>query len=141
MKNTKLLLAVMMTAAFTTVGFGQKITQKVAGADRDKHGCIGSAGYTYSVIKNDCVRLFEEKIQLREANPTTSSASSAVVILSKDKKKAELFLPSGTGSIMLNRTLKYRDTTVYKSKKGTYNLTKDKDNYTLKKGKKIIFSI
>ena len=141
MKNTKFLLAVAMTAMLTTTAFAQKITPKGVGSDKDKHGCIGSAGYTFSVIKNDCVKLFEEKVQLKEANPQKSYTSNAVVILSKDGKKAELFIPDAKGSIILNRTLEYRDTTVYKNKKGAYNLTKDKDNYTLKRGKKIIFSI
>ncbi|MFP7654878.1 hypothetical protein [Chryseobacterium proteolyticum] len=141
MKNTKLLLAVMITAMFTTTGWAQKTTPKVAGGDKDQHGCIGSAGYTYSVLKDDCVKLFEEKIQLREANPQKSYVSNAVVILSKDKKKAELFLPESKGSIILNRTLEYLNTSVYKSKKGTYNLNKEKDSYTLRKGKKIIYSI
>ena len=30
------------------------------GADKDAHGCIASAGYTYSVVRNDCIRLWEE---------------------------------------------------------------------------------
>ena len=30
------------------------------GADKDAHGCIGSAGYTYSVVRKDCIRLWEE---------------------------------------------------------------------------------
>ncbi|ASK32678.1 hypothetical protein CEY12_04040 [Chryseobacterium sp. T16E-39] len=128
-----------MTATFAIAGSAQKMTPK--GGDKDKHGCIASAGYTYSVIKDDCIKLFDEKIQLREANPQKSYVSSVVVILSKDKKKAELFLPDVKGSIILNRTMEYMNTSVYKSKKGSYNLNKEKDNYTLKKGKKIIYSI
>ena len=37
----------------------------IVGNDRDADGCIGSAGYTWSQIKKDCIRLFEEKVQLR----------------------------------------------------------------------------
>lgn len=140
MKNKKNLLAVVMTVALSMSAFAQK-TPPALGSDRDKHGCIGSAGYTFSVLKNDCVKLFEEKIQLREADPQKSYVSNAVVILSKDGKKAELFLPDSKGSVILNKALEYKDTTVYKNKKGPYHLSKDKNNYTLKKGKKIIFSI
>ncbi|MBK1896704.1 hypothetical protein [Chryseobacterium paridis] len=139
MKKTKLLLAVIMTATFSIAGSAQKMTPK--GGDKDKHGCIASAGYTYSVLKDDCVKLFEEKIQLKEANSQKSYVSNAVVILSKDKKKAELFLPDAKGSVILNRTIEYLNTSVYKSKKGSYNLNKEKDSYTLKRGKKIIYSI
>jgi hypothetical protein len=33
--------------------------QKVGG-DRDEHGCIGSAGYTWCPEKNKCLRIWEE---------------------------------------------------------------------------------
>ncbi|MFD2178007.1 hypothetical protein [Veronia pacifica] len=29
------------------------------GSDRDKHGCIGSAGYSWCESKNECVRSWE----------------------------------------------------------------------------------
>jgi len=141
MKNTNLLLATMMTVTFATAGFAQKTTPKAVGSDKDKHGCIGSAGYTFSVVKDKCIKLFEEKIQLKEADSKKSYVANAVVILSKDGKKAEVFMPDAKGSIILTRALEYRDTTVYKNKKGAYELSKDKDSYTLKKSKKIIFSI
>ena len=35
--------------------------ENVLGSDRDKHGCIGSAGYTWSEEENKCVRPWEEK--------------------------------------------------------------------------------
>lgn len=141
MKNTNLLLAAMMTVTFATAGFAQTTTPKAVGSDKDKHGCIGSAGYTFSVVKDKCIKLFEEKIQLKEADSKKSYVANAVVILSKDGKKAEVFLPDDKGSIILNKAVEYRDTTLYKNKKGVYQLSKDKDNYTLKKSKKIIFSI
>lgn len=76
----------------------------VVGADRDAHGCIGSAGYTYSQIKKDCVRTFEQKIKLTEVDPKGSSTSIAAVIFSKDMKKAELFVKdTEAGSIILTR--------------------------------------
>ena len=28
------------------------------GGDRDKHGCIGSAGYQWSEVQQDCIRVF-----------------------------------------------------------------------------------
>ncbi len=30
------------------------------GADRDKHGCIGSAGYTWCAEREKCIRVWEE---------------------------------------------------------------------------------
>ncbi|WP_288377144.1 hypothetical protein [Chryseobacterium culicis] len=76
----------------------------VVGGDRDAHGCIGSAGYTYSQIKKDCVRTFEQKIKLTEVSPKGSSTSMAAVIFSKDMKKAEVFVKDAdSGSIILTR--------------------------------------
>ena len=32
----------------------------VVGGDRDEHGCIGSAGYSWCEVKNKCLRVWEE---------------------------------------------------------------------------------
>lgn len=33
---------------------------QVVGGDKDAHGCIGSAGYSWCQIKNKCLRIWEE---------------------------------------------------------------------------------
>ncbi len=108
----------------------------VLGGDRDAHGCIGSAGYTYSQVKNDCVRLFEQKIQLKEVNPKGSSTSMTAVIFSEDMKKAEVFLPEqNSGSLILNRKGKKK---IWKN--GGYTLVPDKKTgYQLKKDNIVIY--
>lgn len=76
----------------------------VVGGDKDVHGCKGSAGYTYSQIKNECVRVFEQKIKLNEVGSDKSYTTSTAVIFSKDMKKAEIFIPDGNAkSIILAR--------------------------------------
>ena len=35
------------------------------GGDRDKHGCIGSAGYQWSEVQQDCIRVFEKGIRMK----------------------------------------------------------------------------
>lgn len=35
-------------------------TSPVVGGDKDEHGCIGSAGYTWCEVKNKCLRVWEE---------------------------------------------------------------------------------
>ncbi|KFF12546.1 hypothetical protein IW15_13535 [Chryseobacterium soli] len=95
MKKTIVLSAMFLGSLF----FAQKV-----GGDRDVHGCIGSAGYTYSQIKNDCVRVFEQKIKLKEVDSDKSSTSMTAVIFSKDMKRAEIFIPDGNAkSIILDR--------------------------------------
>ena len=73
------------------------------GADKDENGCVSSAGYTWSILKNDCIRVFEIGYRL---NPTQINADEAVmsafVIFDEDKEKTELFLPNSDKSIILN---------------------------------------
>lgn len=35
----------------------------MVGSDKDTHGCIGSAGYTWCGEKNKCLRVWEEKCE------------------------------------------------------------------------------
>lgn len=37
------------------------------GADRDAHGCIGSAGYVWSQVREECIRPFEAGIRMAPA--------------------------------------------------------------------------
>ena len=38
----------------------QNTNQPIVGGDRDAHGCIGSAGYSWCEAKNKCLRIWEE---------------------------------------------------------------------------------
>ncbi len=67
------------------------VTVKVAGADKDVHGCIGSAGYTWSVVKDCCIRPFEAGTKFINYGSNTDSTLAAYVVISTDKKKAEVF--------------------------------------------------
>lgn len=135
MKNVKQFITAMAVVMFAS-GVSAQLTPKGAGSDKDKHGCKGSAGYTFSVIKNDCVRVFEEKIQLKEVDNKKTYTSNASVILSEDGKKAEIFLPSSDGSLVLDKIASKK---VVAYKKGKYTLTKNKNAYTLKLANKIVF--
>ncbi len=126
----KTMYAITFSMMLTTFAFGQK-----SGADADSHGCRASAGYTYSIIKNTCIRLWEEKIRLNSSNPDGASFFTAV-IFSKDKKKAEVFIPKSKSGVILNRT----------GKAGKYILKKEKleltvsNGYFLKRSGKLIYS-
>ncbi|PWN72064.1 hypothetical protein C1631_005490 [Chryseobacterium phosphatilyticum] len=128
MKKTILLSAMFLG----TLVFAQKTP--VLGGDRDAHGCIGSAGYTYSQIKNDCVRTFEQKIKLKEV--ATNGDYMAAVIFSKDKKKAEVFVKDvEKGSLILTRAGKAKAW-----KKDGYTLVPfKKSGYQLKKDNVVIY--
>lgn len=36
----------------------------IVGGDKDEHGCIGSAGYSWCAVKNKCLRTWEEKCEV-----------------------------------------------------------------------------
>jgi hypothetical protein len=107
------------------------------GGDVDVHGCRASAGYTFSVIKNECIRVFEQEIQLNEVHPEGTSSSISAVIFSKDTKKAEVFIPGSAGGVILSRTGKKGS---YVWTKGEVSLSQKTNAYILKKANRIIFS-
>jgi hypothetical protein len=108
-----------------------------AGGDADAHGCRASAGYTFSVIKNDCVRLFEQEVQLNEVHPEGESTTFSAVIFSKDTKKAEVFIPGSAAGVILSRQGKKGS---YVWKKGEFSLSQKAKGYVLQKSGKAIFS-
>ena len=60
-----------------------------AGNERDSHNCISSAGYTWSELKNDCVRSWEVGIQFDpSANRSDKTSIASVLFLNG---KAEVF--------------------------------------------------
>ncbi|WP_316836792.1 hypothetical protein [Pedobacter nutrimenti] len=146
--NTKKLFLSLTFAMFCTFTFAQTPAKPekpakpakpvMVGGDRDKHGCIGSAGYTYSVIKKDCVRLFEQKTQLKEVNAKGSATFNATVIFSADNKQAEIFVPRAKSSTILTRTRGTKRSSVWK--KGKYALYQKGDHYILKESNKPIYA-
>lgn len=58
---------------------------KLVGSDRDEHGCIGSAGYTWSYALHDCVRLWEAGERF------DSGPEQTIVVFSLDSTFAEIF--------------------------------------------------
>jgi hypothetical protein len=126
--ETKTLLLPLLLAV-TSALFAQQ-TEIKTGADKDAHGCIASAGYTYSQLKKECIRTFEQKIQLKEF--VTKGNYTAAVFFNNDQSKAEIFLKEEKTSIILNRTAKG----IWKNT--TYSLTQNK-GYVLRNNQKTIY--
>lgn len=66
----------------------------LVGADKDIHGCIASAGYTWSRVQNRCIRLWEDGMKLEPLEQpvqTDNAAMSVFLVFSADSLKAELF--------------------------------------------------
>jgi hypothetical protein len=65
---------------------------ELLGGDRDSNSCIPSAGFTWSSIKKECIRVFELELQLK----TIDESSIIGLIFANDKKMAEVFTKEGT---------------------------------------------
>ncbi|MFM4964928.1 hypothetical protein [Aeromonas bivalvium] len=95
MRPLTLMAATLLLAACNTTP-----REPMVGADRDEHDCIASAGYQWSALAGQCVRLFEQGIRL---NPTDAGqTASAFVLFNADQSQAELHLPDGE-SLRLTR--------------------------------------
>jgi hypothetical protein len=103
--------------------------------DKDENGCLASAGYIWSSVNNECVKIYSG-IQLNPVdNQQNEDQSKSVFVLFDDSgDKAELFLPSQENSIILTRETE-----------GKPWINKDWQlvpwkGYVLKKGDKNLFS-
>lgn len=79
-------------------------TAIVTGADADAHGCKGSAGYTWSEIKQNCIRIFEDGVRMSAADTTLDQTTAAFAVFNADSSKVELFIPSVSNGIILSKT-------------------------------------
>ena len=62
--------------------------------EKDKNGCVKEAGYKWSIIKDDCIRISDEGYRLNPIDDLANlePSKSAYVLLNEDKLKAEVFL-------------------------------------------------
>ena len=84
----------------------KEIDNTIVGANTDSRGCLTTAGYTWSKLKKDCIRLFNSAIRLYpKTNPATQDALLvSYLILSDDGMEAEVFIPNHDQSLVLIRT-------------------------------------
>lgn len=94
--------------------------QNVAiGGERDAHGCLPSAGQSWSKLRRACIQVFNEAERL---NPVPvpqdgSAVISAFALMDRDSSRVEVFLPiEGENSWILKRSGR-----VYKDDKYIYD--------------------
>lgn len=108
MKIRFLVLCSILMMACDTVTTPQNAVEckdsvSLAGADSDSHGCKGSAGYTWSEVRQDCIRIWEAGVKIM---PVGDITVAAYAVFAKDSAKVELFLPGAKqGEILDKRTL------------------------------------
>lgn len=108
----------------------------VLGTDKDANGCVTSAGYRWSVLRDECIRPVEEGYRLNSIQQLKDEEdiASAFVLFEEDGDRAELFLPDGKPSVMLK---KESDNGPYKAPH--WNLALNK-NYSLKKDGQLVYA-
>lgn len=91
----------------------------MVGGDRDEHGCIGSAGYTWSALRGECIQVFEVGTRLNPVDIKEEEAVISAFIVSKDgdNSQVELFITSEDQ----NPILKKEADGTFKNGKYTYN--------------------
>lgn len=111
----------------------------IVGGDADEHGCKASAGYTWSVVKNECIRVFEAGIRLDAKAADLDKTLSAFIVFKSetDEAQAELYLPSEKKSVLLAQDKKNG---AGKWTNEAYVLTQWKGMYTLEDShKKVLY--
>ena len=66
----------------------RKEKEAVVGSDKDEHGCIASAGYTWSEVQKDCIRLWEKGVRM---NAVDDAGKTLFLVFSPDSTQVELF--------------------------------------------------
>lgn len=102
----------------------------MVGGDQDEHGCKASAGYTWSVVKNECIRIFESGIRLDAQAAVADKTLSAFVVFKSETEdaEAELFLPGSPKTQILKKAAD-NGAGIWKSE--DFKLTQWKGMYTL----------
>ena len=67
-----------------------KTTDRLVGNDRDKHGCIASAGYVWSEARRDCIRIWEVGERLENGD------RKVFVVFGNDSLMAEIYHEDGS---------------------------------------------
>lgn len=103
MKKMKSLMALTSVLIILSACNTNKAKEQAAvGNDRDEHDCIGSAGYVWSEVREDCIRPFETGVKLQDCK-NTDSTTAAFLVFATDSSKAELFLPTVDKGVILDK--------------------------------------
>ncbi len=103
---------------------GEQDSTVSIGGEKDEHGCLVAAGYTWSTLRQECVRAWEENISLYIINTAQSYQTAAFVYIDSVQHKAEIFVPEEKNSLILDK----KDQ-VYTN--GKFNLSQEDHCWTL----------
>jgi len=129
MKNKIIALSILPIALFSC-----KNNDIIAGDKSENQKCNATAGYQWSDLKKDCIRVFEQEIQLRSIQKEPMEKICAL-IFSKDNEQVEVFL---NYSIILtkNSSSEYTDP----SKARSYILKKVAGKWQIYNNSQLLFT-
>ena len=97
-----LLLLMGASVALTACGNtkNKKAESNAVGNDKDEHGCIASAGYTWSEVQKDCIRLWEKGVRMESV---ADKENTAYIVFASDSLQVELFFSGDQPNEILDR--------------------------------------
>lgn len=94
------ILAIIFLSACGQTKVKQQVPEEaMVGNDKDEHGCLASAGYTWSEVQKNCIRLFETGIRVE----AVEGNGAAYIVFSPDSLQAELFFSDESPQELLDR--------------------------------------
>ena len=111
------------------------VEEVIVGNDRDEHGCIGSAGYTWSQVRKECIRLWEVGIPLEKVDGTGDVVNLLTyAVKSVDEASVELFI----GNESVHPILRKKGT-FWSDQDGSYTLSVgENEQYELRNAEGIL---
>jgi len=129
--------AILLSCGENKVSSVKTNQNHMTGNDRDPNGCIGSAGYTWSAVKNRCIRTFEEGspfFSYDQSSGAIDSTQVAYVVLSDDLSKAEVFFGNTDKPVVMDSIVVHEGETMpvlFENKIELLALKYYKDKYLL----------
>jgi hypothetical protein len=84
----------------------QALLDTIASADKDENGCLDGAGYFWSTLNKECIKIYESAITLypQDNQNNEDETKNAYIVFGEDGgNEAEIFLPNQVKSIILIR--------------------------------------
>ena len=99
-----LTVAALMSACSPDPSTAQPASS-TAGGDKDAHGCLASAGYSWSPLRGECIRIFEAGLAFAPSSDNPDQTLQAFVVMplpaATPPQQAELYLPGQSAPLAL----------------------------------------
>lgn len=84
----------------------QAFLDTIASADKDEDGCLASAGYVWSSLNKECIKIYESAITLypqTNQNNEDETKNAYIIFGENGGNEAEIFLPNQVKPLILIR--------------------------------------